>query len=875
MEGRRWPDEVRRTEQGRKRGQSIPNGPRGFDFGCTGHTFAPVLNEHTDHRAWFQANRQHLTGGGLWLAGAEPNRLPASAWEERPFRVLITRLSSWQDTLESFTHSLIYRILAEVDGICPDMAWLPPARDAQLFEEAGIPWMVGGLHRDARAYDVLSLSNALVQELVNLPQMLEKSGIPVKLTERLEREDLPLVVMGGANALQSSAVWGPEAMIDVVFLGEEPETIQEFFGVVRDGKKNGLKKREIREKLREVAGVFLPDDAKPATRKFHKRTPDLNRFLPKAPIPVAAGVAGTGTVQVSEGCPWFCSFCAESWSRKPYREVPGEDVIQWARSLKRELGLSKLDLYSFNFNTYGPIRPLVAKLLEEFNSIGLKSQRFDALAHDRSFVELLRIAGKTSITCALEGISTRMRAFLQKDLSDKDLERSFDTLLRTRLRELKIFVIATGHENEEDLAEFKKTLLDLKQKLARAPTKPRIVVSATPLVRFPWTPLEFDAMPDPKTLSRSVGFIKNVAVQAGFEYRGAAETSEAWMSQVLVRARTPLVIEAARAACERTGFVFRLGVSDEFIEAFREELALREISEEELLRGIEPGEDVPWDALEPGVDRTFVVKQWFDCRQFLQIKVCMGLDGKNGQCHACGSCDKEERAFLLTHRDEAMPDLDKLAARIKAIRASEEILPLQVRLSEASFGMPMDVVHARLARAFMVSFPELTPFYRRTEPHGRAQDSDACMATGLEMLHPVFLPDGIDRVRQILSNPTELARVQAEFAPYGEIVSLEPVATESSRWSLRTPYRPQVGKYLASRGLKHILRREGDRQVFEMPKDSLKKRLVLALSQREEDGVFVIELEAGPKFELREFLKEAAAGESISDQFLLRVERLA
>lgn len=845
------------------------------DFLAGGHTFARVLNEHTDHRAWFQANRQHLTGGGLWLAGAEPNRLPASAWDERPFRVLITRLSSWQDTLESFTHTLIYRILAEVDGICPDMAWLPPARDAQLFEEAGIPWMVGGLHRDARAYDVLSVSNALVQELVNLPQMLEKSGIPLSLTERLDREDLPLVVMGGANALQSSAVWGPEALIDVVFLGEEPETIQEFFALVRDGKKNGLKKREIRETLREIPGVFLPDDPKPATKKFHKRTPDLNRFLPTSPVPVADGVAGTGTVQVSEGCPWFCSFCAESWSRKPYREVPGDDVLQWARTLKREQGLSHLDLYSFNFNTYGPIRPLVAKLLEEFPTIGLKSQRFDALARDPGFVELLRIAGKTSITCALEGISTRMRAFLQKDLSDKDLDRSFDVLLRTRLRELKIFVIATGHENEEDLAEFKATLLAVKAKLARAPTKPRIMVSATPLVRFPWTPLEFDTMPDPKTLSRSVGFIKNVAVQAGFEFRGAAETAESWMSQVLVRARTPLILEAARAACEKTGFVFRLGVPEEFMVAFREELEAREISEEEALRGVDPSESVPWDSLEPGVDRAFVVKQWFDCEQFLQIKVCMGLDGLNGKCHSCGSCDKDERKFLITHRDDPMPDLDKLAARIKAVRASETPLPLTVRLFAASRSLPMDLIHSRLARAFMMAFPELTPVYRRFDPHGRKEDSDACLATGLETLTPVFLREGTERVRQILSNPEELAKVNAEFALYGEILPDTVVSTEGSRWLLRTPYRPQPGKYLAARGLKHILKRVDGRQVFEMPKDSLKKKLILSLTQSETDGLFVLELDAGPKFELREFLKEAAAGESLSDPFLLEVERLA
>ena len=832
-------------------------------------------NDTNDHSAWFQANRHHLTGAGLWLAGMEPGRLPPEVWAERPFRVLITRLSSWQDTLESFTHSLMYSILAGIDGCCPDLAWLPPVHDGQVLTDAGLPWLMGGTHHGAMAFDVLAVSNSLIQELVNLPLMLQKSGIPVKLSERLEREDIPLVVMGGANALQSSAVWGPEALIDVVFLGEEPSTIQDFFACIRDARKRGESKKVIRELLRAIPGVFLPDDEKPVARKYHQRTPDLNRFLPSAPVPMANGVAGNGTLQISEGCPWFCSFCAESWSRKPYREVPQADVITQARVLKRELGLSKLDLYSFNFNTYGPIRPLLGKLLEEFSSIGLKSQRFDGLARDNAFIELLRIAGKTSITCALEGISPRMRSFLQKDLSDKDLEKSFDVLLRTRLRELKIFVIATGHETDEDYAEFRKTLGILREMLSRSPNRPRIVVSATPLVRFPWTPLEFDTMPDSKTLSRSVGFIKNVAVQAGFEYRGAAEIPEAWMSQVLVRARTPEVFAAAWAACEKTGFVFRNGVTEEYMEALRAELVERGIEESELLRGIEPGETVPWGALEPGVDRSFMLKQWFDCKEFLQLAVCMGLEGKVGHCHSCGSCDKDERKFLLTHVDDPMPDLVKLAARIKDIRQSETIQPLQVEIADECLHMPMDLIHSQLARAFMMAFPELTPLYRRFEAHGRAEDADECMATGLETLRPIFLPEGARRVRQILSNPEELAQVQSYFGRYGRVVAEGEATSESSSWEFRLPFRPELGKYLSTFGLKHILRRDGAAQVFEMPKESLKKKLVLSLRCEEIEGRWIVCLDGGPKFNLKEFLKQSCMGSEYSDRYRIHPVRLA
>ena len=840
-----------------------------------GPTFDAVNATNFDHSSWFQANRHHLAGGGLWLSGDEPGRLPATAWDERPFRVLLSRLSGWHDTLESFTHLVLYRMLSEIDGCFPDMGWLPTHRDGEILSEAGIPWLLGGSHRDLRAFDVVGLSNALVQELLNVPLLLEKSGIPLSLPERQAREDLPLIVLGGANALQSSALWGPEALVDVVFLAEEPSTIQAFFARIRDGRAQSEPKESIRQALCEIPGAFLPDSPHPKTRKFHAEVPDLNHHLPLAPVPLASGVAGRGTVQVSEGCPWFCSFCAESWSRKPYREVPAEAILEAARTLKREQGLSKLDLYSFNFNTHASIRPLLATLLEEFSSVGLKSQRFDAIARDPSLVELLRIAGKTSITCALEGISPRMRAFLQKDLSDHDIDHAFDALLRARLRELKIFVIITGHEDDEDRKTFYKTLSLVREKLSRSPARPRIVVSATPLVRFPWTPLEFDTMPDPKTLSRGIGLVKAIAVSAGFEFRGAADAAEAWTSQVLARARSPRVLEAAQTACKRLDFVFRNGVTEEFREAFEEELALLGISPLEALAGYDPSEDVPWAQLEPGVERAFLVRTWQASQAFLQQPVCLGLDKRDGRCQACGACIPTERAAVTSHRDAAMPNLAALAAKVKAQHQSETPLSLTVELTSACRQLPLDLIHSRLARALMRAFPELTPLYRRCDPNGRAEDGDDCLATGLETLHPVLLPAGIEMLRQILSSPERLAAVNAEFSGYGKILAEGELPAETAGWQIRTPFRPDPGHYLTHFGLKHTLRRDGEARVFELPKDSLKKKLLRTLRLEETDGNWLITLEAGAKFSLRDFLREACAGEDLSDRFRVEATRVA
>ena len=104
------------------------------------------------HDDWFRSHAHEFSGGGLWLSGAEPNRLPASEWETRRFRVLLSRLSTWKDTLESFTHRVLYGMLRDIDGVFPDLAWVPGEHDGRILSEAGVPWLLGsGTRRDAYA----------------------------------------------------------------------------------------------------------------------------------------------------------------------------------------------------------------------------------------------------------------------------------------------------------------------------------------------------------------------------------------------------------------------------------------------------------------------------------------------------------------------------------------------------------------------------------------------------------------------------------------------------------------------------------------------------------------------------------------------------
>ena len=169
----------------------------------------------------------------------------------------------------------------------------------------------------------------------------------------------------------------------------------------------------------------------------------------------------------------------------------------------------------------------------------------------------------------------------------------------------------------------------------------------------------------------------------------------------------------------------------------------------------------------------------------------------------------------------------------------------------------MELVHAWHARAWMRSL-DVVREYRRHDPHGRSADGDECMASGLETLRPAFLPDGASKVRAALEDPEILARVNAQFAPYGKILGAAPVDAVSSRWTVLSPEAPDLSAWLQEKGIKHTMRKDGLAKLYDAAKESLKKKLLrTARLVQESDDAWRLEIDAMEKFSVRELLRAA------------------
>ena len=167
---------------------------------------------------------------------------------------------------------------------------------------------------------------------------------------------------------------------------------------------------------KEVKGLFdirlpIPDSISVASPKI----PHASYIITDYPI-LNTDIENTVKLQITQGCPCFCSFCFEGHTRKPFREYEPEDILSKALEVKIKHAPTEFDFLSFNFNLHTGISKIIADLNEIAKFVNFKSQRADIIAMRPELLDLEILSGKRTFTFGVEGINDRMRRFLHKSL---------------------------------------------------------------------------------------------------------------------------------------------------------------------------------------------------------------------------------------------------------------------------------------------------------------------------------------------------------------------------------------------------------------------------------------------------------------------------
>lgn len=467
----------------------------------------------TSYADWFAARRSALARGGLWLAGDEPGRPDPAGFEQARLRILICRLSPYDDVLASITHRILLSAAQAVPGVYADLAFFPPAPDAAHLRKEGIPfWLATGSKRAPAEFDIVAISLSVQQEALNLPTALQESGLLLDFAARMAADRHPLILLGGHGAASVPFIHGDAAgpgsggLVDAVCLGDGITWLQELLRRRLAEKKTPRPKPEFLADLaRELPGTYVPAFYRHEVRE--NQLAAIEPQLPGLPLPVefrqdpldtwlkdydGAYVPFSEeeieeTLPLAAGCIYRCRFCQTGWMRGEFSAAPQSALTKSALRFKAAMVNSDLNLLASDACSISGLEPIMDALCPLFHHVSIKSLSVSSLVRRPEYFRLLRKLAKHEFTFGVEGISARLRAYLGKPATAGDLLRIAGSLADSGLRQLKLFFILTGLEEEPDLDELEQLLKSLHAKVPAC----RIIASFMPLFHAPFTPLQF------------------------------------------------------------------------------------------------------------------------------------------------------------------------------------------------------------------------------------------------------------------------------------------------------------------------------------------------------------------------------------------------
>ena len=517
---------------------------------------------------WFAARRGALSRSGQWLAGDEPGRPDPADFEKAKLRILICRLSPYDDVLPSITHRLLLAAAQAVPGVYADLAFLPNEADAEILRRDGVPpWLATGCKRAPAEFDVLAVSLSVQQEAANLPAALQLSGLKLDFASRLAAEKHPLILLGGHGAASVPFIHGDAAgsgsggLVDAVCLGDGLTWLQEFARRRLAGHPAAQPKKDFLLALaRELPGTYVP-----AFYRHEYANGSLTAIVPaESGLPFPAGfrqdpmeswLAGYDgayipfsaeeteeTLPLAAGCIYRCRFCQTGWMRREFSSAKTRELVAAATRFKAAMVNADLNLLASDACSISGLDGTLEALAPLFRNISVKSLSVSSLVRRPEYFQLLRRLAKHEFTFGVEGISARLRAWLGKPATVQDLIQIVAALAGGGLRQLKLFFIATGLEDESDFAELESLLRQIHVKIPAA----RVIASFMPLFHAPFTPLQYAPV---RGLSAEAEKILSALVrQAGGEFRWSAYPDEIALMNRLCRAgraATPALVDFA------------------------------------------------------------------------------------------------------------------------------------------------------------------------------------------------------------------------------------------------------------------------------------------------------------------------------------------
>lgn len=526
-------------------------------------------------------------------------------------------------------HIIYEEINLRNDSVC-ERIFLPEKKELEAYDKTKTPLMSVETQRPMHQFDVVAFDVTFEMDYFHIPLMLRHGRVPIMGKDRTEFD--PIVIAGGP-----CATFNPEPFadfIDAFIIGEGEGIVSRVLDIIRDGKMEGLDRHAILRQLANISGVYVPslyvpiysDDGEfkgyhiaegaPKTIKRH-----FEMLTSGGETVVATNYTEFGAmyiIEVARGCGRHCRFCMAGYCFRVPR-VRLLDILKEGVDRAEKLG-KKVGLMGAAISDYPEVDELVNYIRSKDMRYSCASLRADSLT--QAVVDGLADSGQKTITIAPETGSERLRRVINKGISEEHLQNAATLSAKSGIQHMRLYImIGLPTETDEDIEAIVGLAERTQAHMAEVGCKGRLTLSINPFIPKPFTPFQWMAMDNQKTVEKKLQYIKK-ALQKNRRIEVLVESpKEAYIQGVLARGDRRLGAVLAACAADRGSKSFKAEMKAAGLDM--DEMNYRERSFDEFL---------PWSHLDMGMDEGYLEMEWKRSVDEAYTPPC--VQG----CKRCGVC---------------------------------------------------------------------------------------------------------------------------------------------------------------------------------------------------------------------------------------------
>lgn len=560
---------------------------------------------------------------------------------------------------------ILYDMFNKWDDIYCERVYSPWHDLHKIMKENKIPLFSLETQDEIKNFDFLGITLQYEMCYTNVLQILDLSQIPIWSKDR--KNDDPIVIGGGPCA------YNPEPIadfFDLFYIGEGEISYRELFDLYKKFKNKEYNRDEFLLEAGRIQGIYVPkfyevtynDDMtissiKPVNESLPLKvqktlvTDFNNADYPTKPlVPYIKTVQDRLVLEIMRGCIRGCRFCQAGMIYRPNREKELDYIKQIAVEMIENTGHEEISLSSLSSSDYSELPELLNYLIEYTDNrhinISLPSLRIDAFSLD--VMNKVQDIKKSSLTFAPEAGTQRMRNVINKGITEEDI---FDGCRQAFLggwtRVKLYFMLGLPGETTEDIrgiaelsnqiAKLYYELIPKDQRIGRV----QIVSSTSFFVPKPFTPLQWAKMATEEEC-REKAKTCNDAMHEQLNFKSIRYNWHSPNESVLegVFARGDRRLSKVIYNAYMNGCIF-----DAWTENFDYDLWINAFKEANIdpyfytSRERKDDEIFPWDFIDAGVSKQFLLKEWKksqagevtpNCR--MNCSGCGALKYKGGVC---------------------------------------------------------------------------------------------------------------------------------------------------------------------------------------------------------------------------------------------------